>query len=162
MAGDTIRAQPLPSQQLRLAGYAGTIFLSSTLLLVLEITAGRLLAPYVGVTLYSWTAIIGIILAGLSLGNWLGGILAEHVIDVPGERINAVELGERFAGIALCLAGLFALASLGILPWLAQSLSDAALDLVSVSFLYVLALFFIPSLLLGVPTPHVSALGSFV
>ena len=59
--------------KLRIAGYGATVFLSSALLLVLEITAGRLIAPYVGVTIYSWTSIIGVILAGLSLGNWLGG-----------------------------------------------------------------------------------------
>ncbi|HEY5740596.1 MAG TPA: fused MFS/spermidine synthase, partial [Gammaproteobacteria bacterium] len=61
------------SHRLRLAWYGATVFLSSAVLLVLEITAGRLIAPYVGVTIYSWTSIIGVILAGLSLGNWIGG-----------------------------------------------------------------------------------------
>ena len=57
----------------RIAWFGATIFLSSGILLVIEITAGRLIAPYVGVSIYSWTSIIGVILAGLSLGNWLGG-----------------------------------------------------------------------------------------
>ena len=52
-------------RKLLLAWYGGTVFVSSALLLVLEIVAGRLLAPYVGVSLYSWTSIIGVILAGL-------------------------------------------------------------------------------------------------
>ena len=56
----------------RIIWYGLTIFLSSAILLVIEITAGRLIAPYVGVSIYSWTSIIGVILAGLSLGNWLG------------------------------------------------------------------------------------------
>ncbi len=43
------------------------MFLSSAILLVLEITGGRLIAPYLGVTLYSWTSIIGVVLAGLLL-----------------------------------------------------------------------------------------------
>jgi hypothetical protein len=49
--------------------YGTTVFLSSAILLVLEITAGRLIAPYVGVTIYSWTSIIGVILAGLYTTN---------------------------------------------------------------------------------------------
>ncbi|MDH3636784.1 MAG: fused MFS/spermidine synthase, partial [Gammaproteobacteria bacterium] len=65
----------------RLAWYGLTVFLSSAILLVLEITAGRLIAPYVGVTIYSWTSIIGVILAGLSLGNWLGGRWADRGAD---------------------------------------------------------------------------------
>jgi predicted membrane-bound spermidine synthase len=64
--------------RLTLSWYALTIFLSSAVLLVIEITAARLIAPYVGVTLYSWTSIIGVILAGLSLGNWLGGVWADR------------------------------------------------------------------------------------
>ena len=55
----------------RLAIYALAIFLSSAGLMALEIAAARLLAPYIGVSLYSWTAIIGVVLGGLSLGNWL-------------------------------------------------------------------------------------------
>ena len=51
----------------RIAWYAFTVFASSAL--VLEVVAGRLIAPYVGMSLYTWTAIIGVILAGLSLGN---------------------------------------------------------------------------------------------
>ena len=67
--------------KLKLVWYGFVVFLSSAILLVLEITAGRLIAPYVGVTLYSWTSIIGIVLAGLSLGNWIGGRWADRGAD---------------------------------------------------------------------------------
>ena len=62
----------------RLLWYGAVVFMSSACLLVLEIVAGRLLAPYVGVSLYTWTTVIGVILAGLSLGNWLGGVWADR------------------------------------------------------------------------------------
>ena len=52
-----------------LALYGGTVFIGSAVILVLEIAAGRLIAPYVGVSIYSWTSIIGVVLAGLSLGS---------------------------------------------------------------------------------------------
>lgn len=130
----------------RLVWYGLTIFLSSAILLVLEITAGRLIAPYVGVTIYSWTSIIGVILAGLSLGNWLGGRWADRGGD------------ERSTGIALALSGAFSLLSLLTLTVIAPALQASSLNLVSASFLYVLAMFFIPSLLLGIPTPLLTTL----
>ena len=64
------------SPQNRKSLYSITVFLSSAMLMVLEIDAGRLIAPFTGSSLYSWTSIIGVVLAGLSLGNWIGGRLA--------------------------------------------------------------------------------------
>jgi MFS family permease len=58
---------------------AALVFLSSAAVLVLEILAARLLAPYVGVTLQVYTAIIGVILAGIAVGSWLGGKAADRV-----------------------------------------------------------------------------------
>jgi spermidine synthase len=54
------------------------VFLSSAAVLVLEILAVRLLAPYVGATLDTYTAIIGTILAGIAVGSWLGGKVADR------------------------------------------------------------------------------------
>src|SRR6188472_2859948 len=52
-------------------------FLANGALLVLELIAGRVLAPAVGVSLYTWTAVIGVVLAGISLGSWVGGKVAD-------------------------------------------------------------------------------------
>jgi len=54
------------------------VFLSNFCTLVLELVAGRLMAPRVGVNLYTWTSVIGVILAGISLGNYVGGRLADR------------------------------------------------------------------------------------
>ena len=54
------------------------VFVSSACVLVLEIVAGRLLAPTIGVSLYTWTSIIGVVLAGISIGNFVGGIVADR------------------------------------------------------------------------------------
>lgn len=51
---------------------------TSGAVLVLEILAGRVLAPFVGVNLETYTAIIGTILAGIALGARLGGSLADR------------------------------------------------------------------------------------
>lgn len=45
--------------------------------MTIEIIASRIIAPYVGVSLYTWTSIIGVVLLGIALGNWLGGRYAD-------------------------------------------------------------------------------------
>lgn len=55
------------------------VFFTSGAVLVLEILAGRMMAPYVGVRLETYTAVIGTILAGISVGTWLGGRLADRI-----------------------------------------------------------------------------------
>ncbi len=126
--------------------YGIAVFVSSAVLLVLEITAGRLIAPYVGVTIYSWTSIIGVILAGLSLGNWIGGRIADR------------GAGETATGVVLVAAAAASLMSLFALVQVAPLLQSVELDLLSASFIYVLAMFFIPSVLLGIPTPLLTTL----
>src|SRR2546421_9398823 len=54
------------------------VFVSSCCTLILELVAGRILAPYIGVSLYTWTSIIGVVLAGISLGNYVGGRIADR------------------------------------------------------------------------------------
>jgi len=51
---------------------------TSALVLVLEIVAGRLMAPHVGVSLDTFTGIIGTILAGIAAGAYAGGRLADR------------------------------------------------------------------------------------
>ncbi len=54
------------------------VFVSSGAVLVLEILAGRLMAPFVGVSLETFTGIIGVILAGIATGTAIGGRLADR------------------------------------------------------------------------------------
>ncbi len=53
------------------------VFVAAASVLVLEIVAGRILAPYVGVSLQTFTGIIGTVLAAIALGAWAGGRLAD-------------------------------------------------------------------------------------
>src|SRR3954452_178974 len=85
------------------------VFMASFCTMVLELVAGRILAPFIGVSLYTWTSIIGVCLAGISAGNFIGGVLA----DKAGSR--------RTLGLILLGGGLFSL----IIP------SPAAADLTS-------------------------------
>jgi SAM-dependent methyltransferase len=58
---------------------AGLVFAASAAVLVVELLGIRLLAPYVGLTLETTTAIIGSVLAGIAAGAALGGRAADRV-----------------------------------------------------------------------------------
>jgi spermidine synthase len=46
--------------------------------MITELLASRIISKYFGNSLYTWTGIIGIVLGGISLGNYLGGKLADR------------------------------------------------------------------------------------
>ena len=99
-------------------------FVATASVLVLEIAAGRLLAPYVGVSLTTYTGIIGAILAGIALGAWLGGRAA----DAFGPR--------GLLGPTFMLGGLAAIASVPIVGWVgAVGLGDGFVAIVALATL---------------------------
>ncbi|MDA7947108.1 MAG: fused MFS/spermidine synthase [Hyphomicrobiaceae bacterium] len=61
----------------QLALLVSAVALNAAGAMIVEIVAGRVLAPYFGMSLYTWTTVIGVVLAGLALGHWLGGVLAD-------------------------------------------------------------------------------------
>jgi spermidine synthase len=46
--------------------------------MIYEVAGSRVLGPYLGTSIFIWTSLIGIILASLSLGYWLGGRMADR------------------------------------------------------------------------------------
>lgn len=59
-----------------------TVFVCGALVMIFEIVGSRILAPFIGTSTYVWTSLIGVILAALSLGYWLGGKMADRKPDV--------------------------------------------------------------------------------
>jgi spermidine synthase len=88
---------------------AGLVFFASGSVLVLEILAIRLLAPYVGLTLETTTSIIGAVLAGIALGAALGGRIADRT------EPRRLVLGLLFGGGMLVLFTVPIVRALG--PW---------------------------------------------
>lgn len=66
------------SAALSLPAACGIVFVASFCSMAIELTASRLLAPILGVSIYTWTGIIGVVLAGVTVGNWLGGRIADR------------------------------------------------------------------------------------
>ncbi|MCA1775242.1 MAG: fused MFS/spermidine synthase, partial [Loktanella sp.] len=56
----------------------GLTLVLSAVGLTYEIAAGRVLAPYFGTSLLTWTTVIATVLAGFSLGSAIGGFVAER------------------------------------------------------------------------------------
>jgi spermidine synthase len=135
------------------------VFVASCCSLILELVAGRILAPFIGVSLYTWTSIIGVVLAGISLGNYLGGRIADRWPE------------RKTLGVLLAAGGL---ASLAILPLIniataiptgelieagdrlggALPFDRAALLILRIVVITAL-IFFPPSLILGMVSPVV-------
>ncbi|MDT6985373.1 fused MFS/spermidine synthase [Streptomyces lusitanus] len=74
------------------------VFGASAAVLVVEIVALRLLAPYLGLTLETSTLVIGIALTAIALGSWLGGRVADQVDPL---RLLAPALGIPGVVVAL-------------------------------------------------------------
>jgi len=122
------------------------VFVTSGCIMTVELVASRLVAPRMGVSLYTWTSIIGVILGGISVGNYLGGRLSDRYASLT------------FLGLLLALASLGTLVILA-LTQLAQNLpivTDLPIMVRVVG--YVAAIYFVPSCLLGSVSPVVAKL----
>jgi len=113
--------------------------------LATEISASRLLAPYFGSSTIVWANLIGIVLAALALGYWLGGRLADR-------RPEPSLLGFIVLGAAVCVAAIPFVAK-PLLDLTVEGLDDASAGAVVGSFLGVLLLCAPPVVLLGMVSP---------
>ncbi len=116
-----------------------TVFVTGACVLVVEIAGARVVSPLYGSGLHTWSAMISVTLAALSLGYWAGGRVADRHPDPA-----------RFHG-GILLAGLAVLA----IPMLAPAVLRATepLDARLGVLLAAVGLFGVPLALLGGVTP---------
>lgn len=116
------------------------VALSGASVLVLEILGTRVLGPFYGVSVFLWSALIGVTLAALAAGYALGGRWGQ---DRPS--------GARLA-VILAAAGLWVLG----IPWLRGPVLHLVSDLELRGAVIAAAtlLFFPPLLLLGMVSPY--------
>ena len=117
-----------------------SVFATGAAVLVIEVVAMRILSPYFGNTIYTSSSVLGVVLAALSLGYYLGGRGADKF-----------PLHIFFYGI-ICLSGLFVLFMqaliFSLLPILSFFFSISAGPLVAS-----MVLFFVPAFCLGMLSP---------
>ena len=124
---------------------AALVFGAGTGSLATEISASRLLAPYFGSSTIVWANLIGIVLAGLAFGYWLGGRVADRRPE------------PRLLGAIVLVAAVWVAAT----PFVARpfldaavgNLDDASAGAVIGSFFAVLLLFAPAVVLLGMVAP---------
>lgn len=115
------------------------VFLCGAALMGLELVAARVLAPFLGNSIYVWGSVISVVMVALSLGYWLGGQLADHF--GPRRVLPTVIAG---AGLATVFAPVIASTSLPATAELGPRLGSlTAAGLV----------FFLPALLLATVSP---------
>jgi spermidine synthase len=120
-------------------------FLVGGATLATEIAASRLLAPYFGASTVVWANIIGLTLAYLAVGYWLGGRLADRR---PEPGVLAVVL--LVAAVSLAVTPF---AARPALRWAAGGLDALSAGVVAGSFFAALALFAVPVTALGAAAP---------
>ncbi len=74
------------------------VFISGSVVMILELAASRIIAPYLGTSVIIWTSLIGVILAALSFGYFMGGRIADKY---PSPATLALILGGAGASIAV-------------------------------------------------------------
>lgn len=121
-------------------------FFSGAATMIIELAGSRIVAPFFGTSLIVWTALIGIIMTSLCLGNWMGGSIAD-------KRPEGKLLGRILMFAAIIIAST-AFAS----NWILTQLQELNLNLYISSVYAALSIFAPSSLLLGMVSPFVARL----
>ena len=152
-SGDTAShgypSPPTAGQGTYWAGLITTVLFANACIMTLELLAGRLIARFLGQSLYTWTTIIGVVLAGMALGNYLGGRFADRY---PARRLLA---------LLLMAASLASLSVLGMNLWIGGAPGMRELSWPLRTVIHIGIVFLLPSVLLGTINPVAarSALG---
>ncbi len=135
---DKAISSPVGATRLSVASFS-----CGTCVMVLEMAGSRVVAPYMGTSLIVWTSLIGIVMASLSLGYWMGGVVSDRRPD-PG-------LLARIIGGAALSTALLAVLAGPLLSFVARNVSNVYVG----SVVAALCLFAVPSFLLGMVSPFI-------
>ncbi len=119
-------------------------FLASFCVMTMELVAGRIIARHVGASLYTWTSVIGIVLAGLTVGHYVGGLLADRF---PARKALST---------LLILASAVCLLSLPLNQWIGGWEILGELDWPTHVAVHVTLIFLWPAAVLGTIAPTVA------
>jgi len=124
------------------------VFTAGFTVMLVEITAPRILGPFLGTSIHVWTNVIGVILAALSIGYYVGGRIADRR---PSPALLALIVMGGCAVIALAPV---------VTPWFGRAILPFGLGLGHAydllrfgSLVTAICIFFPPALLLAVVGP---------
>lgn len=120
------------------------LFIENAIYMILELIASRILSPYFGSSNLIWTSVIGIILLSTSLGNYIGGIIADKSEDKKlKQNINIILL---VCGLLIFIIPVFQRNILNIITSLIANIKIGAI-------LSTIILFFVPLVFIGMLSP---------
>ena len=118
------------------------VFVSGAVVMIFELDGSRIMAPYLGTSLFVWTSLIGIILGSLSLGYYLGGRLADRYLHT-------------YALALILVTGAILMIIIALTKDIALAMVSGAIrDIRLGSVIGALLLFFPSSLLFGLVSPY--------
>ena len=119
-----------------------TVFTTGAAVLIMEVAAVRMLAPYFGSSLYVLSSVLAVVLFALALGYYAGGRLSDRFpYHIP--LYGIITLG-GFTLLTLTVISLY------VLPQ-----SAASVPLLFGPLFYSILFFFLPAFLLGIDSPYV-------
>ncbi len=116
------------------------VFLTGGAVLIIEVAATRILAPWYGNTIFTFSSVISVILAALSIGYYAGGKLADRR---PSARLFFAIIA--VSGLSVYLSQLLAAT---LLPKIGYDFSIMTGPLV-----FSMLMFFLPAVLMGMLSP---------
>lgn len=122
------------------------VFIAGAVVMIFELIGSRIMAPYLGASLITWTSLIGVILASLAAGYYWGGQMADRRAD---KRILALVMG---------IAGFLMLITLSLQGFLLNVLVATNWSLKLQSILASIILLAPASLALGMVSPYAAKL----
>ncbi len=122
------------------------VFIAGAAVMILELVGSRLVAPYLGTSLFVWTSLIGVILGCLSLGYWLGGKVSDRRPDYGA--FSAVLFTSAVLTAAIALIG----------DPVLVIVQDKILDVRVGAVVATAVLFGLPAVLLGMVSPYAARL----
>lgn len=122
------------------------LFIVNAIYMILELVAQRILSPYFGSTNLVWTSVIGVILLSTSVGNYIGGFIADKCKE------DNLKL-EKNIIINIIVSGVLVL----IIPLLQRYfillITNFINDIKVGAIIATLLLFFLPSMYIGMLSP---------
>jgi spermidine synthase len=137
----TVKARGKASPAVFKAGIYFVAFITGAIVMSFEMLGSRYLNPYFGSGIYTWAALISTVLAALTAGYFIGGLIADRTVSAT------------MLGMIVGVASVYLL----VLPSFADTILRFVLDTIDnvrIGSLYAaIAIMFLPVVLLGVYSP---------
>ncbi|MFA5932117.1 MAG: fused MFS/spermidine synthase [Candidatus Paceibacterota bacterium] len=120
--------------------YILSSFLAGFSVMTVELISGRIVAPIIGSSVFTWTSVIGITLLGLAIGSYVGGQIADRA-----ENNKALPLTFLISSILVSLIPLLAANT--------NFITDSSDSILTLNLYLSLYLFLLPTFAIGLIQP---------